>query len=167
MRYLNKVSRHLFLGLILVCLMHLSCNKKDDEPVNTNEFKATIVLNSGSMINIDAKGNKASMECGLLAAGTYISGSNESNAGVNINVYGAGFSCITFPGTYTFSCAYRVNTLSTSTPVYENHFATYKGSITFTAINNSYMEGYFNAVCVRPDRADSVTVNGSFKGKYN
>ena len=161
------MSHHLFFSFILICLSHLSCNKKDDPPVNTNEFKATVVLSSGAIISIDAKGTKAAMGCGLLGSGTFVSGSNESNAGVNITAYGVGSACITVPGTYSFRCEYRVNTASTNTPIYENHFATNKGSITFTAINNSYMEGYFNAVCVLPPRVDSVTVNGSFKGNYN
>ena len=161
------MSHYLFLSLILICLFHLSCNKKDDTPVNTNEFKATVVLSSGSIVNIDAKGTKAAMGCGLLGSGTFVSGSNESNAGVNIIAYGVGSACITNPGTYSFRCEYRVNTVSPNTPIYENHFATNKGSITVTTINNSYMEGYFNAVCVLPPRADSVTVNGSFRGNYN
>ena len=166
MQYLNKVSHHLFFSLILICLVNLSCNKKDDAPVNNNEFKATVILSSGSIVNIDAKGTKAAMGCGLLGSGTFVSGSNESNAGVNMTVYGAGSSCVTIPGTYSFRCEYRVNTVSTSTPIYENHFAANNGSITFTAVNNSYMEGHFNAVCVLPPRADSVTVIGSFKGNY-
>ena len=150
--------------LLLLISYFTSCKKNGaPTPTNNNEVKATVVT-SGGTININATATKALMGCASLGGGTYVDGTNASNAAVYISLYASGVMCVTSPGTYTFSCQYRPDVLSPSTPIYVNSGVSDPGSITFTAINDHHMEDYFNAVCRY--NTDSVTVNGTFKGDH-
>ena len=153
--------------LLLFISFFISCKKKNVEPPNNNIVKATVVLSSGSTININATGSKALIGCASFGGGTYVDGTNEANAAVYISLYSTNFSCVTSPGTYGFHCQYRSNVADPNTPIYGNS----GGSITFTVINDHYMEGSFTAVCqcITPVcilNVDSVVVTGSFKGDH-
>ena len=154
--------------LFILVLLFFSCKKSHGPAIiqYNHEYKSTVVFNSGSLITINATGAKALMGCdGIFCSGTYVDGTNESNAAIYITCYSSTFcNCISSPGTYSFTCEYRTNTASTNTPIYENRLAGNPGSITFTAIDDHYMEGHFNAVCRY--NTDSVTVSGTFKGNY-
>jgi len=162
----------LLAAVSILLWLFTGCKKKiDTPPPNNNEMKATVIVSSGSTINIDAAGSKAAMGCSLFGGGTFVSGTNPDNAAAYISyVHSAGLSCITSPGTYNFSCEYRKNIADPNTPIYSN-IGINRGNITFTVVNDHYMEGYFNAVswCNSPGcafRIDSVIIAGTFKGNY-
>lgn len=151
--------------LLLAAIGCYSCHKnKDALPVKNTEVKATVTLSPGNIVTINATGSKAVMGSAFYGGGTFIDGTNENNAAVYISVYNSSFSPVTVPGTYNFDCQYRPDITSQSTPIYVNTGSSDPGSITFTIINDHYMEGYFNSVCVA--NADTVIVSGSFKGDY-
>jgi hypothetical protein len=156
--------------LLLLTGFFLSCKKKNEAPPNKNEVKATVVVSPASTITINATGSKALMGCSF-GSGSYVDGTNEANAAVYIlYVYGANLSCVTIPGTYSFSCEYRVNVADPNTPIYSNNGAN-PGSITFTTVNDHSMEGSFTAVCRCNSGGcvfgvDSVVVTGTFKGDH-
>ena len=158
--------------LLLLVSIFVTCKKEsDDPPPNNNEVKATILLPSGNTININATATKASMGCLISLGGgyTHIDATNTANAAVYMSIYVPVTTCVTTPGTYNFNCEYRVDFTSGSTPIYSNLLATNRGSITFTTINDHYMEGTFNAICrcASPGcGTDSVAVSGTFKGDY-
>lgn len=154
--------------LLISCFF--SCKKGNNIPPNNNEMKATVVVSTASTININAAGTKARMGCSLFG-GTYVEGTNEANAAVYITTNSINFSCITSPGIYSFACQYRPNVADPNTPIYSN-IGPNPGSITFSTVNDHYMQGTFNAVCrcITPgnciSNVDSVIVTGSFKGDY-
>ena len=155
------------LSLVIISIIFYAC-KKDGQstlPPNNNQIIATIVLSSGSILNINASGSKAilGLFSGFGGPG-YIDGTNAANAAVYINVYPKISSTGTINGRNAgFWCQYRQNVTSFSTPIYENSGAS-SGSITFTSVSNLYLEGSFNAVC--RNGTDSVIVSGTFKGDY-
>ena len=105
----------------------------------------------------------------LVGGNTHIDATNTSNAAVYMSIFVPATTCVTTPGTYNFNCEYRVDVSSVSTPIYSNLLATNRGSITFTTINDHYMEGFFNAICRCASLGcgtDSVVVSGTFKGDY-
>jgi hypothetical protein len=153
--------KKIFILLLLISCI-IACKKKNAEAPNNNEVKATVVLSSGDTVNINATGSKAEMwGCAPLGGGT-----NEANAAVYITVYDTGIRCVTSPGTYSFDCQYRPNVADSNTPIYGGTGS----SITFTVINDHYMEGSFTAVVCRCISTgcvfgvDSVVVTGTFKG---
>ena len=147
-----------------VTVVLVSC-KKNSPPAplpNNNEVNATVVLSSGQIININARGTKAPMGLGSPFTGpTYVDGRNAAGNEVYISV----FPTISSPGTFDFPvgfrCQYRINAGSGTTPIYENNGAN-AGSITFTTANAQKMEGSFSALCRYG--TDSVLVTGTFKG---
>ncbi len=150
--------------ITVVTFGSLGCKKNSlPSPLpNNNEFNATVVLSSGQILNINARGTKAPMGLSSpLGGASYVDGTNEAGNAVYINV----FPIISGPGTFDFAsgfrCQYRVNAGSGATPIYENNGAN-AGSITFTSANAQKMEGSFNAVC--RFGTDSVLVTGTFKG---
>ena len=166
------MKKNIIYVIVLIAVFTSACKKKPDAaPPNNNEVNATVVISPTSTITINAKGSKAKMGCSFLGGGNFISGTNETNAAIYIAyVYGSGASCVSNPGTYNFSCEYRKNGTDSNTPIWSNNGAN-RGSITFTAINDHYMEGFFNAVsrcnygsCVIG--VDSVIINGTFKGNF-
>lgn len=166
------MKKHIVYAMILITVCISACKKKNDPiPANNNEVNTTVVISPTSTITINAKGSKVKMGCNLWGVGTFINGTNDDNAAVIISyVYGSGSSCVKTPGTYNFSCEYRKNVADPNTPIWSNNGAN-RGSITFTAITDNYMEGYFNAVsrcnsggCVFG--VDSVIITGTFKGNF-
>jgi hypothetical protein len=149
----------LFLTLITIAFC-FSCKKKYPD-LNHNEFKATVLFSSGTILYVNAKGPRTYMGCGGYN-GTAIQGTAENNSAVYCSLYN-GIQCITAPGTYPFSCEYRVEAASGDT--YLNNGTAHPGSLTFTVNNKTNMEGYFDAVC-KDHNGDSVTVTGTFKGDY-
>src|SRR5215204_2417549 len=142
----------------------LGCKKQPPAlPPNHNEFKATVVLVSGSTVTINAAGAKAKMGCAPWGGGTYVNGTSETNARVYCSAYSSGIACVIAPGTYQCSCEYRPDATSSTTPGYGST-AAHPGSITFTVFDANHMEGYFDAVCT--NNTDSVVVSGTFKGDY-
>jgi len=161
--------KKLFILLLLVSCF-ISCNKKNDIAANNNEVKATVVVSPTSTITINAKGSKAFMGTTIFGVGTHIDGTNEANAAVYITAFSGGIMAVTSPGTYSFICEYRTNVANQNTPIFSNNGMN-GGSITFTAINDHYMEGFFTAVCRCNSGGcvfgvDSVIVNGTFKGDH-
>lgn len=150
--------------ILLMTFFITSCKKQEETKTQyNNEVKATIVHSSGNTININATGAKATANKDIYGI-TYISGTNEANAGVNIS-----FQTIMIPGTYSHLCEYRVNTTSLTTPIYVNSssFVTNSGKIMITAVSDHHIEGTFTATCkTHMGATDSVTVTGSFKGDY-
>ena len=165
-RWLNTIL------LFLLVSSFATCKKgSDDPPPNNNEVKATILLPSGNTININATTTKALMGCSISLVGgsTHIDATNSANAAVYMSIFVPATTCVTTPGTYNFICEYRVDISSASTPIYSNLTATNRGTITFTTINDHYMEGFFNAICRCASAGcgtDSVVVSGTFKGDY-
>jgi hypothetical protein len=153
-----------FAILFIFSGLYTGFKKNNEVTPNNNEVKATVVTSTGT-ININASGSKATMGCSPLGGGSFVNGSNDANTAVYISyVYNTGtISCVSSPGTYNFSCEYRKNITDPNTSIYSNN-GNNRGSITFTAINGSYMEGYFNAVCRL--NTDSVIVTGTFKGDH-
>ena len=163
---MRKIVVH---ALVLVTVIISACKKKNEILPNNNEVNATVVVSPTSTITINAKGAKAIMGCSLFGGGTFVDGTNSLNEAVYLS-YISGITCVTSPGTYRFDCQYRPDVSSSSTPIYQN-IGVNRGSITFTAVNLHYMEGYFNAVCYCHSTGcvfgvDSVVVTGSFKGDY-
>ncbi|HMG69244.1 MAG TPA: hypothetical protein VK588_16215 [Chitinophagaceae bacterium] len=157
-------NRKIVLAIFLIFIACSSCKKgRDDIPVKKTEFKATILLSSGALVTINATGSNAQMGNSFFGGGTFVDGVNEKNDAVYTSSYTSSLQSITSPGTYSFSCEYRPDISSSTTPIYSNNSSN-PGSITFTSINSNYMEGHFNAVCW--SGVDSVTVTGSFKGDY-
>ena len=70
-------------------------------------------------------------------------GTNEDNADVIINVYDTGIRCVTNPGTYIFLCEFKPNIKDVNIPIYSSSGS--GATMTFTAMNDRYMEGYFSA----------------------
>jgi len=167
--YKSPVMKKLFiLPLLISCF--ISCKKKNEVAVNSNEVKATVVVSPTTTINISATATKALMGCASLGGGTYVDGTSASNAAVYISLYASGVMCVTSAGTYNFSCEYRKNVADPNTPIFSNNGMN-RGSITFTTVNDHYMEGFFTAVCRCNSGGcvsgvDSVIVNGTFKGDH-
>jgi len=159
----NYLSRCLFKLSFLFFL--LSCHKDSSSPPNNNELKATLFFSNGTTIDFNVTGSKALLGCGV-GSGTYVQGINGSNEGLLITISINTLMCVSNAGTYSgdgFACQYRSNVVSG--PIYTNNKnGVNNGRITFATINASYMEGHFNAVCYR--NADSVVVNGTFKGDH-
>lgn len=149
----------------MLIIWFISCKDNKVEPLNNNEFKAEVLLSSGAIVKIVATGKKALIECSLLG-NTFLEGTNEANAAVYLSNNGQ--KCINNTGTYSFVCQYRVNAVNQNTPIFTS-LADNPGSITFTQINDHYMEGNFTATCLCESPGctfgiDSVVVSGSFKG---
>lgn len=140
----RKCLNAIILFLLICC--SVSCKKKNDGPRNNNEVTATVVVSPSSTININATASKALMGCENFGGGTYVDGTNETNAAVYITVYNSNIECVTSPGSYGFSCEYRPNVADQNTPILSNNGVN-PGSITFTKVNSNYMEGSFTAVC--------------------
>lgn len=160
-------------ALVSITVITSACKKKNDtNSTNNNEVNVTVVISPTSTININAKGSKATMGCSFNAfVGTtnQVAGTNENNAAVYIQIPLSSL-CVTSPGTYSFSCEYRKNVADPNTPIWANNGIN-RGSITFTAVNDHYWEGNFNAVCRCVSTGcvfgvDSVIVNGTFKGDH-
>lgn len=143
----------------------LSCHKDSSSPPNNNEVKATLFFSNGTTIDFSVTGNKALLGCGV-GSGTYVQGINNANEGLLITISINTLMCVSVAGTYSgdgFGCQYRRNV--TFGPIYTNNKnGVNNGRITFATINGSYMEGHFSAVCYT--NADSVVVNGTFKGDH-
>jgi hypothetical protein len=160
-------------AMALLSVFIPACNKnKDTVPPNTNEINATVLLTTGSTITINAKGTKAVMGCTLLGGGNFLYGTSDNNAYVYLgSIYGPGFSCVSAPGTYPLVCEYKTNRADPATRAWSN-MGTNRGSITFTVVNDHYLEGHFNAVskCISAgcgsSSMDTVVINGTFKGNY-
>src|SRR5438477_9781207 len=114
----RKCLNAIILLLLISCFV--SCKKKNDVSQNNNEVKATVVVSPASTIPINATGSKALMGCGIFGGGTFVDGTNESNAAVYITVYNSNIGCVTSPGSYGFSCEYRTNVADQNTPIYGN-----------------------------------------------
>jgi hypothetical protein len=142
----------------------LACNKQAPPlPPNHNEFNATVLFfTSGRTINVNATGPKAIMGCDF---GTFVEGTDTSNASVYCRPIINYIECITTTGTYPFSCEYRTDITSNIAPSYANYGTAHPGSITFTVKDQRHMEGYFDAVC-KMNNGDSVVVTGTFKGDH-
>ena len=156
--------------ILLLTSCFISCGKKEHVAPNNNEVKATVVVSPTSTITINAKGYNALMGTSFFGGGTFIDGIGEANAAVYINVYSSGFMAVNSPGTYSFSCEYRKNVADQNAPIYSNNGMN-AGSITFTAINDHSMQGFFSAVCRCNSSGcvlgiDSVIVTGTFKGDH-
>lgn len=154
--------KKIFLSGLVILL--ISC-KKEGTPATlakNNELKATVIFASGDTVKINALGSKLVMGCGLLSGASFLAGTDEMNRAVYLTAYTSNFSCITSPGTYMFSCEYRLNTMSQSTPIYTNTVVSDRGNITFTTVDGKHVEGYFHALCKSGN--DSVFVQGTFKG---
>lgn len=154
----------------ILVLLFISCKKEDKGPgalyVN-NQFSATVIHLSDTT-KINAIGWNAKIGCSNWGMGSYIDGTNINNEAVYLNISGPGntfpASCISDPGTYyNFNCQYRPNTISQTSPIYENSGVYDPGSITFTKMNGNYAEGYFYAFC-KYNTDDSVFIKGTFKG---
>lgn len=156
LRIKTKWVNGIFFILLISCSS--SCKKSNEAPLNNNEMNATVVLSSGDIIKINAKESKARMGQSWYG-GTFVEGTNETNAAIYINLL-----TVISPGTYAFSCEYRTNAESSTTPIYVNYGVNNRGSITFTVLDDHAMEGHFSAVCKYA--TDSVTVSGSFKGNF-
>lgn len=159
---MTNITQYYFaFSFLFISLM--SCKKDDtDEPANTNEVNATVVLSSGGTVTISAKGTKAILGLSSPLGGPgYIDGTNSANAAVYINLYPA----ITMTGTFGFNqgytCQYRPDVTSMTSPIYTNSGID-PGSITITTVNDHYLEGSFSAICRY--QGDSVIVSGTFKG---
>jgi hypothetical protein len=160
------------IALLLLVSSFGSCKKGSDAPpTNNNEVKATILLTSGTAITINATTTKALMGCTITLVGgsTHIDGTNAANAAIHISIFVPGSMCVTAAGTYNFGCEYRQDVTSGNTPIYSNLGIANPGNITFTTINEHYMEGYFTALCRCASAGcgtDTVIVSGTFKGDY-
>jgi len=151
----------LLAGVLMLSYLFTGCKKKNDTPSpNNNEIKATVVISPTTTITINATGSNAVIGPSLFGGGTYIDGYDASNAAIRITT---GTTIVTIPGTYSFTCIYTPNLRSGYAPIYGNN-GTNSGSVTFMAVNDYYMEGYFNAVC--RNNMDSVIVSGTFKGDH-
>ena len=156
-------------ALVLISVFSFACKKESETPLNNSEVNATVVLSTGETISINGKGDNAKIGCSL--GGTYITSINDNNAAVYISLLGApGYLCVNSPGTYNFECQYRRNITDPNTAVWSNwsNNVIDKGSITFTAYNDHYIEGSFSAVakCFSPGcvfGVDSAIINGTFK----
>jgi hypothetical protein len=159
---LIREKRKCLNGIILLLLITFfsSCKKNNEEPPNNNEMNATVVLSSGDIIKINAKGVKALMGRDFWTGSFYVDGTSETNAAVYLSTR----PNVTVPGTYVVSCQYRPDASSQTTPIYTNSGVSNPGSITFTVLDDHSTEGHFTAVCAYA--MDSVTVSGSFKGNY-
>jgi hypothetical protein len=148
--------------MIASCLIS-SCGKKSTAPANNNEFNATVKYVSGNSANVNVKGGPALMGCSFITGSYYVQGMNSPNGSVSINFPDTSRNCNLGPGTYhNISCLYRKEVASGQID-YDN--SAKNGSITFTTLTSSRMEGYFNAVCYFTTQ-DSVIVNGTFKGDH-
>jgi len=158
-----KIYTRSFISLLIVALF-FSCKKNSgtEPPVNNNEVNTAVLLSNGSTVIINARGVKAILGLSSPLGGSgYISGTNSSNAQVNISLFPKISSTGTFTTSQGYSCTYYVNAGSTSTPVYTT-FGNSSGTLTILSVSDNYLEGNFNAVC--RNGADSVTVTGTFKG---
>ncbi len=152
--------------LVLIIIITSACKKTNDAllPPNNNEVNASVVLSSGTTVIINAKGTKAPMGLsGVFGAPGFVDGTSASNAAVYIEIYPSISSTGTFVYAQGFRCQYRTNVADPNTPIYQNNGIN-AGSITFTTVNNNYIEGNFNAVCRL--NTDSVIISGTFKGDY-
>jgi hypothetical protein len=152
----------------MLMALSFSCSKKMPSLLKNNEFNATVVLLSGTTVNINARGNKALLGCGIFGGSTYVDGTNVTNEAVYINVSDSIIKCVSRARTYTdtgidvISCRYFPDATSQTAPVYTNNRKN-PASVTFTTVSATYMEGSFNAVCYKTN-LDSVRVTGTFKG---
>ena len=167
MRFLVQASLRLKRGaflqstvIFILLVLTFSCNKKNSAPTNNNEVKASAILLSGATVIINAKERKATMGCNPLGGGTYVVGTDESNALVGISV----LACVKTLGNHSgfYICQYTPNSTLPTSPNYSASGPN-AGSITFTSLNEKYMEGFFSVVCYRT-ATDSVIVSGTFKG---
>src|SRR5689334_4188589 len=101
--HLNR-HRHSIAVFLAVLLCICSCKKNNNTttPQNKAEVKATVTLSSGSVVTINASGDKATVTRDIFGY-TYVFGSNQANAGVNLM-----FPNVTSLGTYSYLCEYRV-----------------------------------------------------------
>jgi hypothetical protein len=148
----------------ILLLLFISCKKEDNSQgtlyVN-NQFNATVIHLSDTT-KINANGLNARIGCSTYGISTYAYGTDFNNQRVSFSLP---VGCISNPGTFTiFSCEFRPNNNSQTSPIYENIGVSDPGSITFTKMSGNYAEGYFNAVCKIRNTSDSVFVKGNFKG---
>jgi hypothetical protein len=151
--------------LIIACLLSLAC-KKERQIFRGKEVKATIILSSGSTVEINTSPGNAYIGCGILyvsAQGpSFIQGINDAyTAAIILSV---GDTCIVHAGTYKFTCQY-VKDYSGQSITYQNDSVADPGTLTYTVVKDDYVEGTFHAVCKYD--MDSVQVNGTFKGYMN
>lgn len=151
--------------LLLFVTAGTACNKnKDVVAPNNNEVNATVLLSNGQTVTISAEGTKAILGLsGYFGSPGFIDGTNDANAAVYINVYPSISSTGTFDYAHGFQCEYRPNVGSTTTPIY-TMLGGAPGSITFTSVSSTYLEGSFTARC--RTTTDSVIVSGTFKGDF-
>lgn len=170
MKVVGQILEYFNLKLFLLLIICFISCKTDVEPPNDNEMHATVILSPGNSIIINAKGTKTLIGCSLFGGGTFIQGTSESDAAVYLTILGS-TNCISSPGIYGFTCEFRKNVADPNTPIYSNYLGDNHGSITFSEVNDNYVEGFFNATCrcFSPGctyDVDSVIVSGSFKGNF-
>ena len=140
-----------------------SCGKKSTAPANNNEFNATVKYVSGIIAKVNVNGGPALMGCSYITGSYYVQGMNSPNGTVSINFPDTSGNCKLGPDTYhNITCLYRSD-VTRGEIDYVN--SSKNGSITFITLTSSQMEGYFSAVCYYTT-ADSVIVNGTFKGDH-
>ncbi len=158
-----------WLLLFLTGVLFISGCTKDNPlapAANNNEVNAQVLLSSGTTVNIQAKGSKARMALySYLGGPGYIQGTNDAGNMVIINLYPSISHTGSFGTGQGFSCQYRPDGLSGSSPIYLNSGAN-SGQLVITSFSDNYIAGSYSAVC--RNGSDSVTVTGTFKGdKFN
>lgn len=149
--------------IILVWLIE-GCKKNDSANLtsNNNIVNATVQLSNATVVSINAKGIKAPMGLSSpLGGGGYINGTSGTNAAVYLSFSPSITTVGTFDCANGFSCQYRQNVTSNSTPIFTSSSSD-PGYIIFTAVSNNQLEGRFYAICRY--NGDSVSVNGTFSG---
>ncbi len=158
-----------WLYLFLPGMISVSGCKKDNPfapAANNNEVIAQVLLSSGTTVNIQAKGSKARMAPYTFLGGPgYIQGTNDATNMVIINLYPSISQTGSFGIAQGFSCQYRPDGVSGSSPIYLNSGAN-SGQLVITSFSDHYIAGNYSAVCRYG--TDSVTVTGTFRGdKFN
>ena len=145
--------------LVLFC-----CGKnKTNEAPNNNELLANVKIVSGATLNFNVRKEKALMGCSYLTVSYYVTGTDATNGTIAISIPDTTRNCKLGPGMYTsFTCQYRSD-ITRGQLVYENFPK--NGSITFSTLTSSNMEGNFDAVCYYTT-ADSVIISGTFKADH-
>ena len=144
--------------LVLFC-----CDKQSNGASNNNELLANVQTVSGVVLNISVKKEKAQMGCSHLTSSYYLTGNDATNGTIAISIPDTSNNCQLGPGVYTsFRCQYRSD-ITRGQSLYENFPK--NGSISFSTLSSSNMEGNFHAVCYYTT-ADSVIVSGTFRADH-